>query len=38
MVAGDYCRGAPDSVHGDVWTEGGGVYLVLASQENEILG
>lgn len=38
MVAGDYCRGSADSVHGEVWTEGGGVYLVLSSQENEILG
>ena len=38
MVAGDYCRGESDSVHGEVWTEAGGTYLVLASQENEILG
>jgi len=38
MVAGDYCRGEPDSVHGEVWTESGGLYLVLSSQENEILG
>jgi anti-sigma factor ChrR (cupin superfamily) len=38
MVAGDYCRGESSSVHGEVWTEAGGLYLVLSSQENEILG
>lgn len=38
MLPGDYCRGEPDSVHGEVWTETGGTYLVLASQQNEILG
>ncbi|MEI6085743.1 MAG: cupin domain-containing protein [Verrucomicrobiota bacterium] len=38
MVTGDYCRGDANSIHGEVWTEAGGLYLVLSSQQNEMLG
>jgi hypothetical protein len=38
MIAGDYCRGEPGSVHGEVWTESSGPFPVLSSQEDEIIG
>ena len=37
MQPGDYCRGEPESVHGQVSTEAGAVFLVMASQRDEIL-
>ena len=36
MVAGDYCYGAPGSVHEAVYTESGALFVVLSSQ-NDIL-
>jgi quercetin dioxygenase-like cupin family protein len=38
MRAGDYCRGESGSIHGEVYTETGAVFLVLASGSDEILG
>ena len=37
MGPGDYCRGEPDSVHGEVSTEAGALFLVLSSPQDEIL-
>jgi quercetin dioxygenase-like cupin family protein len=37
MVAGDYCCGAPDSVHGAVYTEAGALFVVLSSQNDVLL-
>ncbi len=37
MGPGDYCRGEPDSVHGEVSTAAGALFLVLSSPQDEIL-
>jgi quercetin dioxygenase-like cupin family protein len=37
MVAGDYCCGAPGSVHGAVYTESGALFVVLSSQNDVLL-
>ena len=37
MGPGDYCRGEPDSIHGQVRTDSGALFLVLSSPRDEIL-
>ena len=37
MRAGDYCRADPDSIHGEVSTESGALFLVLSSTRDELL-
>jgi quercetin dioxygenase-like cupin family protein len=37
MRPGDYCRAEPDSLHGQVRTDSGALFLVLASNANEIV-
>jgi quercetin dioxygenase-like cupin family protein len=37
MAPGDYCRAEPDSLHGQVRTDAGALFLVLASNANEIV-
>jgi quercetin dioxygenase-like cupin family protein len=37
MGPGDYCRGEPESVHGEVYTETGALFFVLSSPQDEIL-
>jgi quercetin dioxygenase-like cupin family protein len=37
MYAGDYCRANLDSVHQQSFSEGGCVFLMMASPENQIL-
>ena len=37
MRPGDYCRGEPDSIHGQVSTKTGALFLVLSSQRDEVL-
>ena len=38
MRAGDYCRGDSGSVHGETFTDAGCLFLLMASQENQIVG
>jgi quercetin dioxygenase-like cupin family protein len=35
--AGDYCRGESGSIHGESFSDTGCVFLVVASQENQII-
>lgn len=37
MVPGDYCRGEPGSVHGEVYSETGAIFIVMASKRDELL-
>lgn len=37
MHAGDYCRANADTVHDETFSESGCLFLLLASQENEVL-
>jgi len=37
MGPGDYCRAEPNSLHGQVRTDSGALFLVLASNANEIV-
>lgn len=37
MGPGDYCRGEPDSIHGEVRTDVGALFLVLSSAQDELL-
>jgi anti-sigma factor ChrR (cupin superfamily) len=37
MQAGDYCRAVSDSVHSETFSESGCLFLLLASQRNELL-
>jgi quercetin dioxygenase-like cupin family protein len=37
MGPGDYCRAEPNSLHGQVSTDSGALFLVLASNANEIV-
>jgi len=37
MRAGDYCRAEPESIHGETYTQSGCLFLVMASQQNELL-
>ncbi len=37
MRPGDYCRAEPDSIHGQVGTKSGALFLVLSSQQDEVL-
>ena len=37
MHAGDYCRADPDSVHDSSYSEGGCLFLLMASPDNQIL-
>ncbi len=37
MRPGDYCRAEPDSLHGEVSTETGALFLVLSSRRNELI-
>jgi anti-sigma factor ChrR (cupin superfamily) len=38
MRAGDYCRGESGSIHGDTFSDSGCLFLMMASQENQIIG
>jgi anti-sigma factor ChrR (cupin superfamily) len=35
--AGDYCRADSDTIHGETFTDSGCLFLMMASQENEII-
>jgi hypothetical protein len=35
--AGDYCRGSSGSIHGETFSNTGCLFLMMASQENQIL-
>jgi quercetin dioxygenase-like cupin family protein len=37
MHTGDYCRAASGTIHGETYTETGCLFLLMASQENELL-
>jgi len=37
MHSGDYCRGATGSVHGETFSENGCLFLLMASQDNQIV-
>ena len=37
MRAGDYCRGDSGSIHGDTFSDSGCLFLMTASQENQII-
>jgi anti-sigma factor ChrR (cupin superfamily) len=37
MRSGDYCRGDSGSVHGETFTDTGCLFLLMASQENQIV-
>jgi quercetin dioxygenase-like cupin family protein len=37
MKSGDYCRAEPGSIHSTVRTESGALFLVLSSQNDELL-
>lgn len=37
MQPGDYCRAEPDSIHGETRTEGGCLFLMMCSQQDELL-
>ena len=37
MHPGDYCRADSGTIHGETFTDSGCVFLLLASQENELL-
>jgi len=37
MHSGDYCRADPGTIHGETFTDRGCLFLLLASQENEVL-
>ena len=37
MYAGDYCRADLGSVHDQSFTEGGCVFLLMASPDNQLL-
>jgi len=36
MRAGDYCRGESGSIHGETFSEAGCLFLLMASQENQV--
>lgn len=38
MRSGDYCRAAMNTVHGDTYSEAGCLFLLMASQDNAVLG
>lgn len=38
MHAGDYCRAEPDSVHNDISSHGGCVFISTASVHDELIG
>ena len=37
MHTGDYCRAESGTIHGETYTDTGCLFLLLASQENELL-
>ena len=37
MRAGDYCRADSGSIHGETFTDGGCLFLLMASPENQIV-
>ncbi len=37
MRGGDYCRADSDTIHGETFTDSGCLFLLLASQQNEVL-
>jgi quercetin dioxygenase-like cupin family protein len=37
MRAGDYCRADPGSIHGETFTDAGCLFLMMASQENQVI-
>lgn len=37
MYAGDYCRAESDSIHGEIFTNGGCTYLVMSSSKDEFV-
>ena len=38
MRAGDYCRADSGSIHGETFSDTGCLFLMMASQENQIIG
>jgi anti-sigma factor ChrR (cupin superfamily) len=38
MRAGDYCRADSGSIHGESFSDAGCLFLMVASQENQIVG
>lgn len=37
MHAGDYCRADSNTIHGETFTDSGALFLLMASQQNEVL-
>lgn len=37
MRSGDYCRADSGTIHGETFTDSGAVFLLMASQQNEIV-
>ena len=37
MRAGDYCRADSETIHGETFTNSGALFLLMASQQNEVL-
>jgi anti-sigma factor ChrR (cupin superfamily) len=37
MHAGDYCRADSDTIHGETFTDSGALFLLMGSQQNEVL-
>lgn len=37
MGAGDYCRADPGSIHGETFSDTGCLFLMMASQENQVM-
>ncbi len=37
MRAGDYCRADSGSIHGETFTDAGCLFLMMASQENQVI-
>jgi anti-sigma factor ChrR (cupin superfamily) len=37
ISAGDYCRADSGSIHGETFTDGGCLFLMMASQENQLI-
>ena len=37
MRTGDYCRADSGTIHGETFTDGGCLFLLMASQDNQVL-
>jgi anti-sigma factor ChrR (cupin superfamily) len=38
LHTGDYCRADSGSIHGETFSDSGCLFLMMASQENQIVG